>query len=392
MKVKGSTGKKNDTQLQRLDSSLFPENMQNSIACRMGSYEKYLCLGIMNLDNGGNLYRSLDGKNYEAIATKGFGNKNNFAIISYQWFKGKLYVTTWNMADSLEMYRGNAEEKNIADIVWESITKDGFGDNGNKAGTSLTIFKDYLYVGCFNPVTGPEIWRSLSGDPGTWVQVNQDGWLFPGNSDATTMLAYNGYLYVGTESELPPYKGCQLWRTDGNLYPPYNQWELVNTTGFGDPLNHNISGLNVFKDKIYASTWNAISWEGSRNLEGEKIGVEVWRATPSETVPFKDWELVSEKGFGDAKMVSTSPIIVHKDTLYLGTNTHSTTGGLSGIEGGLLMKTKDGMNWERIYTPGFLDPPSQGPSWGLYEFQDQIFIADLSTDKKLDLWVYKPSD
>jgi len=197
-------------QLRLISSDGFDDPMNTAVGATK-IHEQYLYLGTWNVANGCKMYRTKDVKEFELISTGGFGNVNNFDIISLEWFKGKLYVGTWNMKDALAVYRANADAPNAADIVWEPITADGFGDIGNKAATFMCIFKDCLYVGCFNPLSGPEVWRSATGDPGSWTQVNQDGWGFRSNSDATRMLVHDGYLYVGTESarELnDPKVGC----------------------------------------------------------------------------------------------------------------------------------------------------------------------------------------
>jgi len=368
------------------------DDARNTGIGTMKAHKNFLYAGTWNMTNGCKLYRSSDGENFTLINTGGFGNVNNFDAISLEWFNGKLYAGTWNMKNALALYRANADADDVADIVWETITTDGFGDAGNKAATFMCIFKGSLYVGCFNPVSGPEVWRSASGDPGTWTQVNKDGWGFPSNSDATRMLVHDGYLYVGTESAreaLAPKVGCQLWRTDGNLAPPYDQWELVNNGGFGNPANHNICALAMFRGKMYAGTWNT------------RQGFEVWRATPTQTVPFLDWEQVGENGLGDPENIWTLGMSVFDDTLYLaGGGKFDVEGGVAALwlgtakltytHGGFLMKTNDGSQWEKISAPGFLEPPTMGAGSPVL-FRGRLFLGDFSFDQPLKLWLYEPS-
>jgi len=375
--------------LRLIDKSGFDDPLNTGIV-KIKAHEDYIYLGTWNVANGGKVYRSGNGENWELTGSGGLGSANNFCVLSFEWFNGKLYVGTWNMRDALQVFRANADADNAADIVWEAVTTDGFGDAGNKAATCMSAFNGHLYVGCFNPTTGPEVWRSASGNPGTFTQVNQDGWGFSSNSDATRMLVHDGYLYAGTESAreaMAPKIGCQLWRTDGNLSPPYDQWEQVNRGGFGDPANHNICGFGVFKNKIYAGTWN--------NTQG----LEVWRATPSEKLPFPDWEQVNENGFGNPENIWTIDILVLDDTLYL------TAGGKFTLEGGMatfwlpgariayahagtLVKTTDGTTWERIEAPGFLEPSAIGAT-GPEAFRGRIFVGEFHVDEPLRLWLYE---
>jgi len=359
-------------QLRLIDDTGFGDPYNTGIT-RMSAYGNYLYLGTWNSAEGCEVYRSADGESWELINTAGFGNANNFCVLYIEWFNGSLYVTTWNQANGFSMYRANADAANRADISWQAITTNGFGDTRNYGGTSARVFNGYLYVGCFNPTSGPEVWRSATGGPGMWTQVNQDSWGFPSGTDATMMLMHDGYLYVGTEAARWPYAGCQLWRTDGNLFPPYNQWQKVNANGFGDRANHNICGLAVFNGKMYAGTWNVSQ------------GLEVWRATPTETVPFSDWEQVAPNGFGDPTMALTCDIDVLGDTLFVG------AGRSYGPDGGVLMKTTDGTTWEQVYVPGFVNPPSAGICW-LETFRGKLFVGGWSGvgTPPLQLWVYEP--
>jgi hypothetical protein len=355
----------NEWTLRLIDDTGFGDPSNTGIV-RMTTHSNYLYVGTWN-PNGCKIYRSTDGQTWNVISTAGFGTPGNFCVLSLQWFNGRLYVTTWNYS-GLWVLRGNADAADPGNVTWETITTNGFGDPHNWGGTSAQVFNGYLYVGCFNPTTGPEVWRSVSGDAGSWTQVNRDGWGFSGNTDATMMLAYEGYLYVGTEGL------TQLWRTDGNLSPPYDQWKQVNQTRFGNPANHNICGLGVLNGKIYAGTWNSTQ------------GLEVWRAPIAASVPFAGWEKVNANGFGDPTLGFALDITVLGNTLYLGT-AHGWN-----PDGGTLMKTTDGTNWEQIYISGFLEPPSAGACW-LEVFRGRLFIggwSGMSGTKPSELWVDEP--
>lgn len=371
--------------LRMIDDKGFDDPWNVGVG-RLAPFGDYLYLGTWNAKNGNKMYRSKDGETWQWISTGGLGSVNNFSIVSIAWFKGKLYVGTWNDADGAAMFRGQADAEDPADVVWEEITDDGFGNPRNKGFTHMRVFKDHIYTGCFNLREGPEVWRSATGDPGDWNMVIPKGFGAKSNSDATMMVIHDGYLYIGTESARAFNKvGCQLWRTDGNLAPPYDQWEQVNADGFGNPRNHNICGLGMLGGKMYAGTWN---WTQ---------GLEVWRATPSKTVPFSDWEKVNENGFGEQKNNTTACIAVLGDTLFLGGigafvpegNLLSAEAKVKSAHGGILVKTTDGTTWEEVDQPGFMESPMIGVQW-IAPFHGSLYIGGQSLGHPMELWVYEP--
>jgi flagellin len=371
--------------LTMLDNQGFGDPSNVGVT-RMRACGDHLYLGTWNVKRGGRLYRSADGRAWQPLSEPGFGNPNNFTVQFIVPFAGRMYASTWNNKDGGAIYRANVEVDDPAKIAWETITADGMGDKNNRAFTHLCAFRDHLYAGCFNLATGPEIWRSPSGDPRSWTQVNQDGFGQPANSDATMMVVHGGYLYVGTESARALNRiGCQLVRTEGALAPPYDTWQQVNTDGFGDPRNHNICGLGVLNGRIYAGTWN---WTR---------GLEVWRATLGDAVPFADWEKVASGGFGDRRNIMTATLLVADGALYVGTigtfnlrgDFFSPTVKVNSAAGGVLMRTTDGRSWHRIDAPGFMTFPQIGIEW-LEAFRGKIYIGSQALDHPGQLWIYDP--
>ncbi len=293
-------------QLRLIDDHGFgdPDNIGVG---RVIAHGDFLYLGTWNTESGAKMYRSVNGESWDLMGTGPYtGNKNDFVVVSIAGFKGYLYVGTWNQEDGAAMFRAKSEIENAADITWEEITTDGFGNPANTGFTHLEKFKGHLYAGCFNYAEGSELWRSETGEPGSWEMVIPKAWATEGNTDTTVMLVLDDYLYVGTEqarSKLE--RGAQLWRTDGELSSPYDQWQQVNIDGFGNPANHNICGLSELNGQIYAGTWN------------ETQGIEVWRATPSETLPYSDWEQANSNGFGNADYTHTSSMVGFDGAIYL---------------------------------------------------------------------------
>jgi hypothetical protein len=167
--------------------------------------------------------------------------------------------------------------------------------------------------------------------------------------------------------------GTRLFRTKGNLSPPYDQWEQVNFDGFGNQFNHNILGLESFKGRLYAGTWNFTQ------------GLEVWRARTSrksKLIPFDNWEMANTNGFGDPdRNQATNFMLRHGGALYL-------VGYGDGGEGrGIFTRTYDGIHWEEITAPGFNEAPVDGFQW-MADFQGEIYIGAHSGNGPLQLWAY----
>jgi hypothetical protein len=346
-------------------------------------------LASWNVKAGVKVYRSKDAENWERISEGGInGNVRNFTVVGFTWFGEYLYAGTWNQMNGASMFRAKADAPNASVIKWETITTDGFGNPRNTGFTHMREFKGHLYAGCFNFVEASELWRSESGDPGSWTMVIPKGWNAKFNTDSTMMIEHDGYLYVGTESARDSEwkEGAQLWRTNGNLSPPYDQWQQVNDNGFGNGHNHNICGLAVLDGKLYAGTWN------------QTQGLEVWRATPGPEVPFKDWEKVVDAGFDHKANIFTCQMVNLNDTLFLGAVGDFATipplyflpnAKLQRAHGGLLIKSTDGTNWQAIDQPGFMEPPQIGVQW-LAAFNDRLLIGGMSIDDTMELWTYEP--
>lgn len=357
---------------------------------RLAEHGDWLFLCAWNTQSGLKVYRSKDAQQWERISPDGFnGNINNFTVAGFVWIGEYLYAGTWNQREGAAMFRARADAPNAADIKWETIVESGFGNPRNWGFTHIREFKGQVYTGCFNFIEGSEVWRSASGDPGTWTMVCPKAWGSKVNTDSTMMLVHDGYLYLGTETarDVAYGEGTALWRTDGNLAPPYNQWQQVNANGFGNGRNHNICGLAEFNGKIYAATWN------------QTQGFEIWRATPGKDAPFRDWERVVSGGLGDPASVFATCMVTMDDTLFVSAiGTFETVPALYTLpnaktktaHGGALLKSRNGATWENVDAPGFMDPPHIGIQW-LTPFKGRLYIGSQAIDHTMELWVYEPT-
>ena len=101
------------------------------------------------------------------------------------------------------------------------------------------------------------------------------------------------------------------------------EWEKVNTDGFGDVDNKSTFPMEVFKDDLYVATWN-------------DAGTEIWM-TPEGTNP--GWNQMNINGFGTPENSHSTSMEVFGDELYVGVY----NGGR-----GEIWLTADGTSWDQV--------------------------------------------
>ncbi len=162
---------------------------------------------------------------------RGFGNRNNNALMSSKVFGDYLYMGTQNWIDGAEIWRTRDG------TTWEPVTQNGFcGIKGpitiddkeiNISNVYMWRMHEYngkLFVGTAQCGLGCQIWMSPSGNPGTFKQVNRNG--MDGDMlqwGARSFETFKDKLYVGTASYPFPLSrkaGCEIWRTSGEPYLP----------------------------------------------------------------------------------------------------------------------------------------------------------------------------
>jgi len=177
----------------------------------------------------------------------------------------------------------------------------GFDNENNSELTMLLPFKHqsknitYLYAGTWNPREGCEIWRTNNPIDGPWeplIYKNNEGNLSSGfgnknNHAAYSAAVFNEWLYIGTMNWR---EGCEIWRTDGDIWEKVVGGGCNIDYGFGDDkdgFERDIYAweMNVFKDNIsnqkhlYVGTFNI-------------AGCELWKTNNG-----KNWTcLIGESG------------------------------------------------------------------------------------------------
>jgi len=333
----------------------------------------YMFVGTSN-DSGTLIYRSDDdGESWECISQNGInGTAANCTTCTLTWFNGKLYVGTWQLTGTAQLFRANADAADPDDIVWETISNNGFGNSKNTGFTNGIVHSDgYIYVGCYNLAEGSEVWRSSSGNAGTWSMVITKSWGRSDNSDTTCFYVYNGYLYAGTEmvrGSAFRWKGTALFRTAGGSAPI--SWTQVNPNGYGEKANNNTGAITYFNGYLYAGTWNG--W-----------GMQVWRTAMSGSPPWS-WSKVVTGGSGKLGNCLCQGLSVLGNNIYYGS-----VGDVFGTpERGRFYTSSNGTTWTEITGSGFIEDPVAGIIW-MISANSKIYMSLYAPTGTGELWVYE---
>jgi len=139
-------------------------------------FKDYLYLGLLNYDvnaadwenpanntGPGQIWRSKDGLNWEAVMLGGFGDWRSWKVDGITTFKGQLYAWTWTTNWVIWGNDGGAQVWRSPDgLTWTQVNDDGFGDLYNwvvHLNVGVAEYKGGLYFGTLNDATGGQIWR-----------------------------------------------------------------------------------------------------------------------------------------------------------------------------------------------------------------------------------------
>jgi hypothetical protein len=187
-------------------------------------------------------------------------------------------------------YDGATWRSSVGEDSANAIIQRGFNNSNNSELTMLIPFTTlsnnitYLYAGTWNPREGCEIWRTDDPLNGIWQPIivkNNSGELAsgfgnPNNHAAYSAAVFNNWLYVGTMNWR---EGCEIWRTDGDIWEKVVGGGCSIDFGFGDDkdgFERDIYAweMNVFSDTIsgtehlYVGTFNIAGCELWRTING----------------------------------------------------------------------------------------------------------------------------
>jgi hypothetical protein len=146
-------------------------------------------------------YDGTDG--FEPAAEPLFGDRETSSVRGLVEFRGKLYMSptgkgrAWNEAGTPCVY----ESDDPLSGRWRPVSPPFFGDAGNSCVYVLAVFRDQLYAGTLNPVSGYQVWKTEARGtpPYHWVKVLDHG-AGRGNLNEGTcsMSVFNDALYIGS--------------------------------------------------------------------------------------------------------------------------------------------------------------------------------------------------
>ncbi|MFC1904233.1 hypothetical protein ACFLXT_00485 [Chloroflexota bacterium] len=127
----------------------------NHDVAAMAEFDKFLYATTINVETGGQIWRTLDGRRWQQVVNNGLGNPKNQEPHRLAVAQGKLWVTffseapmpsqVWCSDDGLQFVQSNI---------------DGFGDPGITGGYPRIIeFGGTMYWGGSKPKDGAQIWR-----------------------------------------------------------------------------------------------------------------------------------------------------------------------------------------------------------------------------------------
>lgn len=417
---------------------------ENRKVSAMAEYSGELYIGTWNEASGCRVYKT-DGKGYTEISTPGFGKKQNTKAASLTVFEGHLYAGTSNQESGGELWRYDGHG-------WKQMTSGGFGNANNISVSSLAVFEAKLFMGTENDISGCEIW-SFDGE--SLVKIRNEGFgSKENNRDAPTAAVYGEMLYFGTENLSA---GAQLWSYDGevwnqaadftssskhfnNMIAPNNKkigsllamgdllyvgtyttpsggrvyayngivWEQLNSGGFGDPKNTEITALAIYNLGLCAGTRNDAdgceihmsrsgkAWTRvSHNALGDTDNVEIGAmrqfgsnlyAGTSNTVSGCEvwafdgvrWAQVNVDGFGNVNNASVSSMEVYKGLLYAGTGNEA---------GGFELWRYDGAAWNPIGGSGFNDEANKMIT-SMTVYDGKLFMGSFNEATGTEIWSF----
>jgi len=258
----------------------------------------------------------------------------------------RIFMAMFMVASLLTYAAGLATQAYAAPLNWVQGNSDGFGDVNNRASYSMQVYKNHLYIGTANDITGTEIWRL--NDDNSWSQINTDGFGYASNTTAYCMAVYGNSLYVGV------WGAGQVWAYDGTA------WSQANTNGFGNPNNLGVFGMAVHNNRLYACTMN------------QAQGCEVWSYDGSTP-----WSPSATGGFDTPTNGYCYSMATYNGRLYAGTMNYST---------GAEIWELDETTWEQVNADGFGDVNNLCHS--LEEYNGNLYAGTYNGVTGSEIWRY----
>ena len=245
-------------------------NPNNESVRGMCVWNGKLWFGTTNIIDGAELYWH-NGTFTKQVADQGIDNPGNVGIGRICEYHDNIVMGTWNILGcEIYAYDGIGFEK----LVGRGTNiAPGFGQSTNWAILSMEVFRNRLYVGLANFFLGFSLHRTRDGYD--WEQIGDLGFGDWKSKYAWDLEIYQDRLFLGTfDLGLDPFlaEGCQLYASSDGYQ--WERWMGENSSvaaGFEDPLNYGIRNLEVFDGDLYAGTAQCFFCLLPRT------GCEVWR-------------------------------------------------------------------------------------------------------------------
>jgi hypothetical protein len=246
------------------------------------------------------------------------------------------------------------------------VNGDGFGNPNNVGIGRVFSAEGYLFVGTWNTVEGGIVYRSRDGR--TFEQISTPG--INGNRRNFVVVGYAWFedmLYIGMWNQV---QGGSVFRANADADDVEDiEWETITVDGMGNPQNRAFHGMSIFKNQLYAGTFNL------------NQGTEIWRTPNGDP---GTWTQVAPKGFGQPLVNSDAAIShVHGGYLYFGVES---AGAIirPPVVGTQLWRT-DGEDWEQVNVNGFGNDFNHN-ILGLVTFKDYLYAGTWNFTQGLEVW------
>ena len=165
-------------------------------------------------------------------ANGGFGDANNTIIRSAEIFNGYLYLGTNNSSTGTEVWRCDVTNCD-GSADFSQINSDGFGSANTTTTLDLkSYYGQYLYAGTQNTNTGAPLFAcplsSGCNASGDWTRINAVGFGATRNQGIESFQIYKDYMYMGVDDLITGpavirdfYNRAPVGWTDG-ASSPYN--------------------------------------------------------------------------------------------------------------------------------------------------------------------------
>jgi len=265
------------------------------------------------------------GSNWVILVTGGFNSKNNSSGRGITKFGDYVYVTTENRETGAELWRCSSDnikaylsspkqEKDKDSLkLWEQVANKGLGDSQNFWFSDLLVFEDELYMGTMNNVSGFSLFKSEDGR--NFSEIAKNGATSRFNHAAMLLTEFNGELYVSTMNWVQGFSVFVLQkRNNQNVLNP------VLTNGFNSPSNAYVWQMYVYKDRLYAGTF-----------QNSYVALRFGMFSLYSTANGRDWDVETDNAFSSKGIFwflgkevgdyGIRTLKVHNDKLYIGTAT-----------------------------------------------------------------------